>query len=566
MSFSDVAFTPKLNRAFYDIERSIVEVSVHPLKAHRELDLLFETVLQEPVVAGASTYLEEVKSLLDRMLEQGLFLDLRQCQLLMAWVTELRSQWIRRVEFKEPNDFTLLQRLHADLLRSEKSQEQPVQSFHGFFEGDIDEGFHNVAKLSDFGYWVIDRADNHICDHNHQAMLYLRVILETGLSLQDLQINLPNWKWSLIKPGDNTALKLPANSENYWVDWLHLMATEREVWRRSASFLRFYQSLQEQVRQQFSQPLDAFIRCSGKTNLRVLMNSDVPEEIEDFDLYGGRVFLQDAQGFTNHVLPLSESVIPVYIISYANDTMVIPVFSVLKLEENLADEDSGWVYRDNSWDMVRSGKGFAGSITIKQSKQTIRVFYEAINREYGAVLRSNCLPQEVRNVWSVREDFLLEPALPLEKRQKGILLKHSYSPSAYQIKPRKPVFFQIMPNNGIELFADMVVGLVPYSSVRRLMKSFVYHSGQVIPLIEPEASYCHSDDMVIFIASKGVYFAFRGRYSIGGSAVHKLIEGEQIVLSKSSEGFQITLLEEGWFFLDQRHTYLLQKQMLEIMD
>jgi len=557
------------NGTLFEIEGAILALQSYPLKAHRTLETLLKALLGQVSDRDMSRYIEEVCHLMDRLLEQGRFLEPTQRSLLLAWTTELRSQWIRIQGFQESEDLGLLQRIHAELIRQEKSQEQTVQSFYGFYQGAISDGFQYLTQLSDLGYWVIDRADNHVDSRAHQDTLHLRVSLETGLSLSDLQARLPSFGWESAQENEQGSLSLPANSENYWIDWLHLLASEREVWRKSTSFLRFYKSLQEQVRSQFSQPLDNLCEPDSATHLNVLLNSEPPSSVVGFDLYGGRVFLHDQAGAVQKVLLLSESVIPVYRLSYRDQQYVVPIFKV-ETDGQLAPGSAlGWWYEQGGWNSQPLDQETVSYVLLRgaNSQELTPILYDEMVREYAVVLRSSCLPLGIQNVWNIRGEFLVEPARPSSNVHVSGVQRHTYSSLFQQTKSRKPVYFELMPSCGVELYSDMVVGLVPVQSLTRLMDCFIYHSGHTVPLIEPPESARRADDMVIIVSSKGVFFAFRGRYSLNQNELHTLVEGDQFTLS-SVEGAQsitIDFIKQGWFLLDQRHTYILQTQLLEIL-
>lgn len=564
-----MASTPSIVSVLFDLEAAIFQSHIYPLKSHLTMQSLCHLLqtrfaLQETLQQSLDSMVQS----LDQVVEAGNFLNVQQLSDLLAWVSSFRSAWVAQQGFEELVDYGALQTVqHCFTSSFSCSNDTDVNRFVGEFSGRVSQGFADFSVLSDVGYWSIGHAENSVLSNRQQSdAMAICVQLETGLSLTQLCDSLPNWHWQVSTEEGGQALSLSADSENYWVNWLHTMAAEREVWRHSASFLRFYKSLQEQVRERFSVALDQLYDLPCASNVWVTSAADKAQDITQFDLYGGRVYVLDSSGLAQQVLALSESVIPVYVLAFASKSLVVPVFRARLIDKDeTSREEKVWRFEEG-WSSKPPASKLAGQL-IYVTTEAGEVCLEAtsITRDYGTVMRSTCLTQGTRNIWRVRDAFMAEPLLPEEpdpapQRQWRTDFQPPSSP-----KNHTPVYFQLSERHGMELFSDMVVGLQPYRALDFVEPGFIYHSGQVMPLLEPETAYCHSDDVVIFVRVRGYYFAFRGRYSLNKNELHKLVEGDAIVLTCQKDRINISLLDEGWFLLDQRHTYLFHKQLLEIL-
>ncbi|SBS24944.1 hypothetical protein MAQ5080_00144 [Marinomonas aquimarina] len=560
-----VASSQSVVSVVFDLETALLQSHLYPLKSHLTIQsLCYE--LQACLTADEPLQqaLAEVISALERVIEAGGFLNEPQRSDLFAWVTTLRSVWVAQQSFVETVDYEGLQALQkrfvgacADLNKDE------VKRYTGEYSGPVTKGFAGFASLSDLGYWAIDHARNRVQGaHQQSDVVAMSVVLETGLCLAELAARLPDWRWQSALES-NQPLSLSPDSENYWVDWLHTMAAEREVWRRSASFLQFYKSLQTQVREQFSVALDQLYEGTFTSNIWVIPAQHHPPNSCQFDLYGGRVYLLDEADRAQQVLALSESVIPVYVLSFAKQSFVVPAFRAQLLQPSDTDVQRVWQY-DGGWHEQVLTSTQSPLVQVRTLEGHVCLQPTAVTRDYGVVLRSTCLPCGTRNIWRVRDEFQQEPIFANEQE---VLAKRQWRAESVTIarpKNHTPVYFQLTDEHGIELFADMVVGLQPYGSLEWVMPGLIYHAGQVMPLIEPQADACHRDDMVMMVAVRGSQFAFRGRYSLDKQALHKLVDGDTVVLTWQNERINISFQDRGWLLLDQRHTYLFHKQLLEI--
>lgn len=554
------------SKIIFDLEMILMDVYLHPLKSHHELEKLFTYLIDFSIPADLARFFAEIKALVHSKLEQGRFLNDLQCQLLMAWLTELRSQWVKHDKFQEEIDIALLTSLHDNIFELEQSPKQSLQAFIGSYEGDLEEGMHALSQLSDLGYWSIDQAGNNLHPNFYQGKLYLRITLTTDMSLAVLRSRAENWLWDKVEPTNGTSLVLPTTAENYWVDWLHLLASEREVWRSSSSFLRFYQSLQEQVNSQFSCSLDGVLEQTSKTGLRVLLPCENDMRISSFDLYCGHILYTQEHQHEKKAMPLSESVIAIYCFVSGGEAFVLPAFRVIHGLSDLASNDnSGWVYDKGEWQFVDDG-GDKQSVQVRQGGECLRILFDTVERDYGVAQRCTCLPTKIQNVWRIREGFILEPTLPNNEVTPSILQRHLYEPRRLYSQVRKAISFELKPEGGIDLYSDMVIGIVPYRSITRLMSCLMYYAGNVVPLIEPESCFCHLDDMVIIVCSRGVYLAFRGRYRIDKVKSNDYADDTRFSLRQDGRDKQIRISSSGWFLLDQKHTYLLQEQLLKVME
>lgn len=562
-----MASTPSMTSVLFDLEAAIYQSHLYPLKSHLAIQSLCHALQAHFMLPETlQQSLDHVLQPLDHAVEAGSFLNAQQLSDLLAWVSSFRSVWVAQQGFDAVVEYGALQTIQQRFTSSFSSvNRSDVNRFVGEFSGRVPQGFADFSTLSDVGYWVIDHAENSVSGKRLQSdTVAMKVVLETGLSLAQLSDSLPSWQWQALLEDEQPALSLLPDSENYWVDWLHTMAAEREVWRRSASFLRFYKSLQDQVREQFSVALDQLYDLPRTSNIWVAAANDTTENITQFDLYGGRVYLLDSLGHAQRVLALSESVIPVYVLEFATTSLVVPAFRARLTdvtEETM--QELLWSFADG-W-CEQSASEFVGHrIYVTTQAGDVCLGAASITRDYGTVLRSTCLANGLRNIWRVRDAYLCEPLFPQESNPAAQRQWRADFQPASRPKNHTPVYFQLGNQCGVELFADMVVGLQPYRSVELVLPGFVYHSGQVLPLIEPEEAYCHQDDVVIFVVVRGSYFAFRGRYSLDKDVVHTLVDGDAIVLTWQIDRINISLQDEGWFLLDQRHAYLFHKQLLEI--
>ncbi|CUB03012.1 hypothetical protein [Marinomonas fungiae] len=563
-----IASAPSIVSVLFDLETAIFTSHVYPLKSHLAIQSGLHVLQAEFNFQDSLQHLlKDLIDSLDQVIEAGNFLSASQLADLVAWVSGFRSVWIAQQDFEDVLDCSVLQTLQQRLLNSLSTiMRVEVNRFMGEFSGRVPHGFEDFSTLSDVGYWVIRHAENSLPGASSQSnTVVIRVVLETGLSLMGVTERLPNWQWQLAPCEEDHALSLAPESENYWVDWLHTMASEREVWRRSPSFMGFYKSLQEQVREQFSVALNQLYELPNAANVWVIPAAEQVSEATQFDLYGGRVYLLDQLGQACQVLTLSESVIPVYLLECGTHSFAIPAYRAQLLRQDEQTTGQVWTYTKGG--LFEQQDALVGQQLVRVATQQggLCLGADRVTRDYGVLLRSGCLPRSTRNVWRIRNSFQLEPVLPNEllqaaERQWSV----SYSALA-RPKNHTPVYFQFTEHHGVELFADMIIGLQPYRSIERVMSGFIYFNGQVMPLIEPEMRHCHPDDMVMIVMVRGAYFAFRGRYSLEKETLHKLVDGDVIMLSWQDDRINISLRDKGWFLLDQRHTYLFHKQLLEIL-
>ncbi|WP_067099758.1 hypothetical protein [Marinomonas atlantica] len=559
--------------ALFNIESSIYESKLAPLKSYLTIqslltDLKYHLSEQSQLYSHLNLLINDFATLI----EQGTFFNDAQMACWMAWTSEFRSLYVAELAFSNIVETDLLENIQRGL-KSFLAQTQcdSVRSYKGEYQGQVAQGFEDFSSLSDLGYWVIDHAENRSGIRGDSFdNVQMQVVLETGLDLKQLASKLPKWHWQALEHGTSQALMLPEESQNYWVDWLHLLASEREVWRRSPSFLSFYKSLHDQVREQFSVSIDDAIQVANRSNLRVMSQSISLETAHGINLYRGRVFLLDDQSRATQVLPLSESVVPVYCLYWEDQTIVFPAFRVTVISEKgqvaqVPLDTKVWCYGDSGWESVETLHELSPLVSIVINEDVYWLQPNSLARDYGVVLRATFLPKTTHNVWNVRGQFYKEPMLPEESFCQSLMLRHSGAVYG-RCKNRSPVMFQFASTHGIELYADMVIGITPYRSVVHLMPGFVYHGGYVLPLIESGDLDCSDDDLVIFIESKGINFAFRGQYSSDKNTVHKLVDADAIMLNWHQERIRITLKEDGWFLLDQRHTYFFLKQLLEILE
>lgn len=574
MSEVQAASQASIVMTLFNIESSIFDSQLAPLKSYLTIQsLLADLKCHLPEQSQLHSYLDLLINDFAAVIDQGAFFNDSQMAGWLAWTSEFRSLYVAELAFSTAVDTSLIENIQRGLQTTlVQTQRNSVRSYRGEYQGQVTQGFEDFSSLSDLGYWVIDHAENRSSVQSDSFdNVRVQVVLETGLDLEQLVLTLPSWHWEALEQGSSQALMLPEESQNYWVDWLHLLASEREVWRRSPSFLSFYKSLHDQVREQFSVSVDDVIQVANRSNLRVMSQSTSLETAHGINLYGGRVFFLDDQARATQVVPLSESVIPVYCLRWESQTLVFPAFRVKVINGEsqnppLALDTHVWHYGDSGWSSVAMLYERSPLLAIEIDGHTYYLQPNSFDRDYGVVLRANFLPKATHNIWNVRGTFYNEPMLPEEVFHQSLTLRRGGTANG-RCKNHSPVMIQLSSSHGMELYADMVIGITPYRSVVHLVPGFVYHSGHVLPLIEPDEKWCSADDLVIFIESKGINFAFRGQYSSADkSVVHKLVDADAVMLNWQEERIRITLREDGWFLLDQRHTYFFLKQLLEMLE
>lgn len=556
---------------FFTLETLVLQAHTQSLKAQRKIEPLlrqfsFKKHLPDPLSKQAIV----VHKTLSYRFKKGYLLRPTDLSRLLAWLIEARSILFELHVFSNETDFSALDRLYRRILSGLASSDEPhLQRFQGHFVGESELGVKGLRELSELGVWSITFAHNTadwMSDYTYD-IVELQVSLDSSLALDALQLRLPDWRWQEDVTSEYLDQNVTLTKVSSWVDWLHILASERESWRENRAIAYLYDSLKKMIQEQYRVPIDDLFQNERETGLGIVGHVPDSFAVTTLSLYAGCMYLLDQNATAKHVYQLAESAMPVYLVQAGGVEWVIPAYRLILSSSQMDKPNHFWRYSEQVWQEVDTQPEHSLYAVETSTGQLVWMEAENVQRHYGVVLQATLLPKNLQNVWRIRDRFVAEPKLHVLQLSTSIMLAKSNLVSRHLAKTFDPVLFELGAKNGLELYADQVFGVLPVKNIELASPGFVYYCGQLIPYLQPHSELCTDEDVVIFVQTRLLSMAFRGRYSRTSQTVaHTLLEGAVMQVDWTNQCINVSFSDPGWVLLDQSHVYLLRQKLLSILE
>ncbi len=528
--------TPKL---FFQLEEAILSLPEKPLYgASRTLLLLSELVAELSLESKHEGICSACGSLHDR-LDQALSTQggwpSAQESLLMAWVTEARSQYLLTESFYLPGDLGELLQLKQRIFDAfAPADGKESNTLTGAFEGQLGELETGLNLLSEIGLWSIDHCANQLpsLGASEGGIVSCCLTLSTTLSKMDLQQRCgTGWHWSEAESSSklerDVVSRLDQNTTRETLSYLKRFAIERETWRHNASLGRLFADMETRVRSQ-TLVLDTLYDLHGATGFHVVAKDRPPmaeaRAAVALMAYGG-VFVVTGED----ILPyeLASVILPVYKVSNNGRTVIIPAYFADTHELDVM-KGTGLSLTEAGWGKSESAEG-KPVLRVWRDQRSYLLMGDGIERAYGTPVRTRWLPDKVINVWSVRGELMEEYHLPDELDVRVIAQGATQSPNGICQTPISTLSDQVkiteclVHNNcRIRVASMLITAVLPSVACVRFGESMLLLEDSLVPILNPWAVIKKSGVFLVLRAG-GMEIAV-GCQTIGG--VHVEPHGE----------------------------------------
>lgn len=552
----------RIDQCFFAIDGAFYNASKRPLKSLCALHQLFSALASHlPQDFSAIAQLTQAQEMLQQRIHQADFLNSAAQAALFAWITEVRSQYVAQYVLCIDPDWQTCERLWQHFCQAhDQSPIDQVFDYQGRYDLDIWSGLAELQTLSEVGFWRIQTGCHPLYDHNGSASTRLMVWLSSSLTKDELSQRFANWHWCAA-PRSDQVLELALTERcSESSDWLHLLASERYEWRNNISIRQLYQSLQQHVSSLYGQRVDTLLKDVGR-GLEVRHDAITQASNAQYcALYGGRLALVDERFSTLETVPLTNTSLPVYRLTFAEQDIIIPAYRVEPGSQvhracaNLTFEGGQWVTAPDDCE--------AEQLLVQGVGEWYLLRPERIERDYAVVQKAPLLPPRYNNYWRLRDTFLFEPTLPSDVR--GTVPP---APLTLQGGRSSSDWLTLQWEQGQELVLSgaSVVTVMPAAQIELVDNALMYCAGSVVPLIRSAEVLRDSDIIVLLGSSSEAMFALHvARVKVSTTQPEGVLDSEGIVLNWRDNCLKMTLCESGYVLFDLQAMRVCHQQLVEI--
>lgn len=560
-----------ITERFFQLEEALLLSADLPLKSLLHLSQILSSLEQSLAAHEASlARVHSMHKLLAELIEQEMFLSEQSSLILLAWLSEARSQVLSAISFYLEPDWSALDSLYKHVEDACLGfMDDGQATYCGVSSASLQQSFDDLLSMADIGYWQIEQGHNAAQVDHSESLCTLSIRLDCALPLASLQDRFPQWHWSYSAPVQEvvTITEPPLESAAFpqeWIEWLHMMASEREIWRSSNTMSALYKAFQQHVKKCHSVSLNTASDGSGGM-LEVALSHHSTSSYDEILVIGGRALRLAHGQLVGVPMPISNTALPIYRLQFGEQIWVIPAYHAELFERCPQDVKQGLVFYQDGWQEVALDEVAHQSVLkLQVAEQTLWLFPDAIVREYGTVLQAPYLASDVINIWRVRGDFYQEPNLSLASLRDLVPVNCLLNTTESLFNPG---WTRLHISQQSKFYIDNanLVAVLPVDELQEVAEGLVFYSGCIIPYIKTEAGSRRDVALIVRQSNSQAVWALQGRsIEVNQALPEVLVDLDGLMLNLHNGTIIMAFAAGGEFMLNDATMPILHKQLLEI--